>query len=303
MVGCDMVDLPGSWPPPGRRIRAAGHRSPAWSGRRGDVPLEDDERTEPVGIGERLGLTDPAAGPERVDVGGVGPLGPDPPALVDEVVDAEVAQEGRPGSATRSAGWSSWSWSTATSAVMSWVPGASSGWPPRWLARIGAQPAHLRPAANARRWCPVVDDQRADPGEDDGATSATQRRACWLPGHPAIVRRHASAPSAGDGRPAEPVPVRTRAPRRRPRPPPSRRSPRLGVGRCRRAGCRAARWRDAPPVSADGTVGRRGEHGTSVRRGRRRRCGRGDSPSTSPTQPGRCSAWSSRWDALRSTRT
>ena len=86
---------------------------------------------EAVGIAERGGFGGPAATGQRFEVAEVRALLPGAAALVDELVDAEVAQpfrlraiarEREPGRAAART-----SCSRTTSAVMSCSPGASSG--------------------------------------------------------------------------------------------------------------------------------------------------------------------------------
>src|SRR4051812_29681125 len=57
------------------------------------APLSDGEGAEPVGPGERVGLAHTAAADERGGVTGVRALGPPPPALLDEVMEAVIDEE------------------------------------------------------------------------------------------------------------------------------------------------------------------------------------------------------------------
>src|SRR6478735_10157618 len=62
---------------------------------RSGFPLEDAEGAEARRVGERLGLVDAAAAGDRVERGGRAPGAPAGGALLDELVEAVGAEEGR----------------------------------------------------------------------------------------------------------------------------------------------------------------------------------------------------------------
>ena len=120
----------------------------------------------------------------------MGPLVPHPAALLDELVDAVGAE---PLGLGRSPWPAPASWSRQTSAVMSWVPGASSGGIAPLVAAVGAEPV-LRPVGR-----PAPPWSRSSRGRRAG-----RRRS----GGPGRGRR---GPSAGP----RPAPARGRRRRRR----------------------------------------------------------------------------------------
>ena len=212
---------------------------------------------EPGRVDEGLGLPDAAAAPQRGEVARGRPLGPRPPTLLRRARRCRGGEERGlastpvrrfgPGPAGR---W-------ATSTVMSWVPGRSSGVAPRaWPGRSAAtRPSGRAPARQ------VGASSRATTSRPATSRSSTSRQ----PGRGADRDRHPGA-GRGIGRSAvgDQLGDRGRAgtststqARRRPRPPTPRASRRPRARTGRRAGCRAARWPARRPARA--TFGQLGE--------------------------------------------